>query len=385
MFSKFTSKVFGSGAAEAPEIAPEQQLAKCSETDLDSAGSTCTGGTGAENDSIETASTAAAGEDEQMPSLDLQEAEGSGGDADVVMECDDGTRGERGRESDAAADVEEEEPTETPDPPEHFAADAVADGVGALETERVEEQPAATSKQRASRMPQARRERMARKKYERNANGTYSKTRAVSEWDYDSDGTLKEFASEQELLEHEEQCYRRRQQGEHPRRYESLSQEQQTLAAALNAGSDENRDIICEVLDERTGEVLQGLDALGEKLAKRFEAEQAERASSDERFALRELVYESLKAGEIRELLEAQGVKTQERRKWSLASTAAMICTHAQVQEFLASRKDADDTGGARSSAAKTSNNKRDRQEPNSEMQSMLPVTKRPRAIGDGR
>lgn len=84
-----------------------------------------------------------------------------------------------------------------------------------------DEQPA-SKRQRASRLPHVRRQVMAKKKYRRNADGTYTKTRAVSEWDLDGDGAVKEFASEQALLEHEERCYLRRQRGEHPRKHGAL-------------------------------------------------------------------------------------------------------------------------------------------------------------------
>lgn len=220
---------------------------------------------------------------------------------------------------------------------------------------------------------------MAKKKYERNASGRYWKVIAVSEWDFDSDGAPKEFDLEHHFLEHEEESYRRRQSGEYPRRYGSLSQEQRALAAVLDANAEENRDVICDAVEEKGAEILRGLSELGDKLEKRFEAEQA----SDEKYALREFVYSSLKAEGIRQLLEAHGKKTQERRKWSLASEAALICSTAQVREFLAGRSDGD-AGESTSRAAPTaaSNKKRGRQDGGS-IQATLPSVKVQKALGD--
>ena len=92
---------------------------------------------------------------------------------------------------------------------------------------------------RPSRLPHARREARARTKYARSARGTYSKTRCVCDWDYDSDGNLMIFPAEAAFLEHEEACHVRRCRGEHPRKYDSLSAEQQALAAAVNSYADE--------------------------------------------------------------------------------------------------------------------------------------------------
>ena len=234
-----------------------------------------------------------------------------------------------------------------------------------------DEQPA-SKRQRASRLPHVRRQVMAKKKYRRNADGTYTKTRAVSEWDLDSDGALKEFASEQAMLEHEERCHLRRRRGEHPCRYHTLSQEQRALASAMNAQAEENREIVCEVVEESTAAVLRGLGELGEKMERRLEAEQSERASGDERFAVRELVHECLKAGEIRELLQTRGVTAAERRcnKWSLASKVAILCPLAEVQEFLAARQNPNDT-------------KRNRGTPSD--QTTFPITKARKKIDDAR
>ncbi len=187
-------------------------------------------------------------------------------------------------------------------------------------------------------MPHAQREREAKKKYKLNMNGTYSKTRAVSEWDYGNDGELREFASEQSFLAHEEECHLRRLRGEHPRKYETLSGEQQSQVSALNAYADDKADVICDLVHESHGEVLQGLNALGEKIDQRFELQQASRASSDERVALRDLIHETLRAEDIQALLQTKGIESQGRRKSALASTAALCFSAAAVQEFLASR-----------------------------------------------
>ena len=73
---------------------------------------------------------------------------------------------------------------------------------------------AQTKRAPPSRLPRARRDRAARQKYEQSPDGSYSKTRAVREWDYDGTGELKRFASVEQLLDHERSCQERRQCGE---------------------------------------------------------------------------------------------------------------------------------------------------------------------------
>lgn len=250
-----------------------------------------------------------------------------------------------------------------------------APGNSVKQTHRsADEKPSAAKRQRASRLPHARRQAMAKKKYRRNANGTYTKIRAISEWDLDCDGAPREFDSEQALLEHEERCYARRRRGEHPKKYGALSKDQSLLAAVVRANAEENTNVVCEALRERTGEMLEGLHALGEKMDSVIRAEQV----SDQRFALRELLHESLKACEIRALLEAHGVKTTERRnnKWTLASTAAAVCTSEQVHDFLAGRQNP-----PRDGQKKTPDPKRGH-----DFQTTFPITKKVRrSIGDVR
>ena len=120
-----------------------------------------------------------------------------------------------------------------------------------------------------SRLPQARRDRAAKQKYEQNASGTYSKTRAVCEWDYEEGGALKEFDTVEAFLAHEQACYERRLRGEYPAKYESLSAEQQALASAINACSEEQHEATRadihaarEELVAGTDEVLRELKAL---------------------------------------------------------------------------------------------------------------------------
>ena len=368
MFSKLASKVFGGGPAE---IALET---KPLEPDSGSTETTSVGEVSGENDSVRSCSSTAVGEEEE----DEQGEQGEGvatceervEAADDFGETDVETA--RVERDDVAAGIEEETAEEV-------------DLVGVQVPEGAPEVLGATNietsskRQRASRLPHARRQQNARKKYEGNADGTYSKSRAVCEWDLTGDGDLILFASEEAFLEHEERCYLRRQRGEHPRRYgfETLSQEQQALASAINVDAEENRELICETVEESAAAVLKELDHLGQKLEQRLEAGQAERADGDARFAIRELVYESLKASEIRELLGMRGVEDLRSNKWTLASKAALVCTAAQVQDFLASRKGANDAPG--SSASKREHT----QTAASLIQSTLPVVKKPRAIGN--
>ena len=130
-----------------------------------------------------------------------------------------------------------------------------------------------------------------------------------------------------------------------------------------------NREVVVE---ENTAAVLRGLGELGEKMERRLEAEQSERASGDERFAVRELVHECFKVGEIRELLETRGIKAAEQRcnKWTLASKVAILCPLAEVQEFLAARQNPNDT-------------KRNRGTPSD--QTTFPITKARKRIDDAR
>ena len=129
---------------------------------------------------------------------------------------------------------------------------------------------------------------------------------------------------------------------------------------------------MCKFVEENRAGVLRGLGELGEKMERRLEAEQCERASGDERFAVRELVHECLKVGEIRELLETRGITAVERRcnKWSLASKVAILCPLAEVQEFLAARQNPNDT-------------KRNRGTPSD--QTTFPITKAQQKVDDAR
>ena len=287
--------------------------------------------------------------------------------------CED----EKSQSSNAGLDEEEREPfgeVRGANASASASGEACFESTNSLEQmlPNADDEKSASKRQRTSRLPHVRRQVMAKKKYRRNADGSYTKTRAVSEWDLDGDGALKEFASEQEFLEHEERCYLRRRRGEHPCRYHTLSQEQRALASAMDAHAEEHREIVCEVVEENTAAVLRGLGELGEKMERRLEAEQSERASGDERFAVRELVHECLKVGEIRELLETRGITAAERRcnKWSLASKVAILCPLAEVQEFLAARQNPNDA-------------KRDRGTPSD--QTTFPITKARKKIDDAR
>ena len=101
-------------------------------------------------------------------------------------------------------------------PPE--CAQAVADEACAADGPAREER---ACRGPPSRLPQARRNRAAQQKYERRADGTYSKIRAVCDWDYSQDGELLSFPSVETLMHHERSCQERRQCGEHPAKYET--------------------------------------------------------------------------------------------------------------------------------------------------------------------
>ena len=187
---------------------------------------------------------------------------------------------------------------------------------------------------RPYRMPQARREREAKKKYEQNASGAYSKVRAVCDWDFASDGNLKEFDSVRTFLEHEEACHERRRRGEHPAKYETLSAEQQALASAVNTQADEQADETRAVVRESKEEIVQELQALSAKCERGWESERGSRAAGEARLIVFELVHDSLSKDEIRQLLGRKGMENN-GRKAALAKTAAMCTTLAEVQEFL--------------------------------------------------
>ena len=110
-----------------------------------------------------------------------------------------------------------------------------------------------------SRLPQARRGRAAKQKYAQSPDGTYSKARAVCEWDYDSNGGLKQFATEEALLEHERSCQERRQCGEHPAKYETLSAESQALVHVMNACAEEQHEATRTEIHASKDEVIREL------------------------------------------------------------------------------------------------------------------------------
>ena len=213
-----------------------------------------------------------------------------------------------------------------------------------------------------SRLPHARRDRAARQKYERTADGTYSKTRAVCDWDYDSDGELKQFAAEEALLQHERWCHDRRLRGEHPAKYETLSEESQALARAMNACAEEQHEATRAEIQASTGAVLRELKTLS-----LGDAQGA--ADGADRLTVFELVHGNLRCDELRALLAAKGILCRSRNKAALAKTAAVSLAVAEVRAFLA------DEGGARTSGAAAARKRPD----NGAIQTTLPVVKRPR------
>ena len=198
---------------------------------------------------------------------------------------------------------------------------------------------AQTKRAPPSRLPQARRDRAAKQKYEQNPDGSYSKTRAVCDWDYDSDGELKRFATEEELLNHERSCQERRQRGEHPAKYETLSAESQALVHVMNACAEEQH------VDTRA-EIHASKDEIIRELRNLSLGNATGTTDGADRLTVFELVHGNLRYDELRALLAAKGIHCQGRTKAALAKAAAVSLEVRDVRAFLA------DEGGARTSAA---------------------------------
>ena len=242
-------------------------------------------------------------------------------------------------------------------PPE--CAQAVADEACAADEPAREER---ACRGPPSRLPQARRNRAAQQKYERRADGTYSKIRAVCDWDYSQDGELLSFPSVEALMDHERSCQERRQCGEHPAKYETLSAESQALVCAMNACADEQHEATRAEIHASTDELLRELKTLSIGSAKSS-------TEGADRLTVFELVHGSLKCDGIRALLATKNIFCQSRHKAILAKAAAVSLEVAEVSAFLA------DEGGARRSAVATM-----KKRPNDgTTQTTLPVVKRVR------
>ena len=221
---------------------------------------------------------------------------------------------------------------------------------------------AQTKRAPPSRLPHVRRDRAAKQKYEQNPDGSYSKTRAVCGWDYDASGELQRFASVEELLDHERSCQERRQRGEHPAKYETLSAESQALVHVMNACAEEQHMDTRAEIHASKDELLRELRNLSLENAS-FSAEGADRLT------VFELVFGNLRCDEVRALLAAKGIHCQGRTKAALAKAAAVSLEVRDVRAFLA------DEGGARTSIA-TAAAKRPH---DGTIQTTLPVAKHPR------
>ena len=211
-------------------------------------------------------------------------------------------------------------------------------------------------------LPQARRDRAAMQRYERSADGSYSKTRAVCEWDYDSEGVVRQFATEDTLLEHERSCHERRRRGEHPAKYETLSAESQALVHVMNACAAEQHVDTRAEINASKDEVIRELRNLSLGHA-------SGAVEGADRLTVFELVHGNLRCDELRALLAAKGIHCQSRNKAALAKAAAVSLEVAEVRAFLA------DEGGARTSAAAAAK-KRPR---DGAIQTTLPALKRTR------
>ena len=213
-----------------------------------------------------------------------------------------------------------------------------------------------------SRLPQARRDRAAKQKYAQSPDGSYSKTRAVCEWDYDSNGGLKQFATEEALLEHERSCQERRQCGEHPAKYETLSAESQALVHVMNACAEEQHEATRTEIHASKDEIIQELRNLSLGNA-------SGTADGADRLTVFELVHGNLKCDEVRALLAGKGIHCHGRTKAALAKAAAVSLEVRDVQAFLA------DEGGVRTSSAAASK----KRPHDGTIQTTLPLGKRSR------
>jgi hypothetical protein len=221
---------------------------------------------------------------------------------------------------------------------------------------------AQTKRAPPSRLPHVRRDRAAKQKYEQNPDGSYSKTRAVCDWDYDASGELKRFASVEELLDHERSCQERRQRGEHPAKYETLSAESQALVHVMNACSEEQHEATRAEIHASTDELLRELRNLSLGNASGI-------SGSADRLTVFELVHGSLRCDELRALLAAKGILCQGRNKGALAKAAAVSLDVAEVKAFMA------DEGGARTRAAQAAK----KRPHDGTIQTTLPVAKQVR------
>ena len=201
---------------------------------------------------------------------------------------------------------------------------------------------AQTKRAPPSRLPPARRDRSAKQKYAQSPDGSYSKTCAVCDWDYDASGELKRFASVEALLDHERTCQVRRQRGEHPAKYETLSAESQALVHAMNACSEEQHEATRTEIHASKNEIIQELRNLSLGNA-------SGTADGADRLTVFELVHGNLKCDEVRALLAGKGIHCHGRTKAALAKAAAVSLEVRDVQAFLA------DEGGVRTSSAAAS------------------------------
>ena len=197
--------------------------------------------------------------------------------------------------------------------------------------------------------------------------------------DRDCEGELREFESEEAFLSHEEESYARRLRGEHPRKYETVPSEQRALLAAINSYADERGEAALESAQVIKDEILKELKALGEQSEQHWERERASRTAGEVRFALRELIHDSLTAEMIRTLLGTKAIDTQGRRKSALANTAAMCFSASEIQEFLSRNSTSAPRNGDDSPAAKEAKTIRKRGGTGGFTQTKLPVTKRMR------
>jgi hypothetical protein len=150
----------------------------------------------------------------------------------------------------------------------------------------------------------------------------------VCEWDYDSNGGLKKFATEEALLEHERSCQERRLRGEHPAKYESLSPESQALVSVMNACAEEQHEATRTDIHASKDEVIRELRNLSLGNA-------SGTTDGADRLTVFELVHGNLRCDELRALLAAKGILCQSRTKAALAKAAAVSLEVRDVRAFF--------------------------------------------------